>query len=234
MLAGEPAVAVSLLRADDKALETMGERDMRSTLTGLLAHALEAIGEDEEGLRFAELARELVGRGGHGRAGRLADGRGEDPVPDRRRRDGASPRRRGARDGGGSDLLDLQGNAAADAALVYARLGLESESRAQLGSARELFMQKENIAAIALVEGRLVLGRPGFLTGLRRRTCRRAARGAALQIWKGSRLVEDAGPVVVGGHERHLEPQRRGVVLAGRLGHPAVRRQLGAALEGSS
>jgi ATP/maltotriose-dependent transcriptional regulator MalT len=155
MLAGEPAVAVSLLRADDKALEAMGERHMRPVLTGLLAHALEAIGEDEEGLRFAELARELSDA--EDTDAQVVWRTAEAKILSRSG-DAATARalvEEALEMAGGSDLLDLQGNAAADAALVYARLGLESESRAQLGSARELFMQKENVAAIALIEGRL-------------------------------------------------------------------------------
>ena len=59
MLAGQPGRAAELLRADDAQLGHMGERYFRSSITGRLAHALEAMDDLDEASRFAELARDL-------------------------------------------------------------------------------------------------------------------------------------------------------------------------------
>ena len=60
MLAGKPDAAVELLLQDDAALEQMGERYYRSTVAGLLAHALYAMNDVERALAYAGAREEAV------------------------------------------------------------------------------------------------------------------------------------------------------------------------------
>src|SRR5262249_32335602 len=53
MLAGDPGAAAAILRESNEALVGMGERSFRSTIAGLLAQTLCALGEDEEAERFS-------------------------------------------------------------------------------------------------------------------------------------------------------------------------------------
>ena len=60
LLADDPAAAEALLSQDLEALEAIGERYFRSTVAGLHAHALIALGQLERAAVSVELARELA------------------------------------------------------------------------------------------------------------------------------------------------------------------------------
>ncbi len=60
MLAGEPRRAADGLRASFDTLERMGERGFLSTVAALLAHALHALGEDEEAERFSRASEDTA------------------------------------------------------------------------------------------------------------------------------------------------------------------------------
>ena len=61
MLAGDPAAAERELRRDFEILETLDERYYRSSVAGLLGHALYALGRFEEAGRHVQVAEELAG-----------------------------------------------------------------------------------------------------------------------------------------------------------------------------
>ncbi len=67
---GEPSCAAELLRADDAQLEHMGERYFRSSITGRLAHALEAMDELDEAAPLRRPGPRPLGRGRHRVPGR--------------------------------------------------------------------------------------------------------------------------------------------------------------------
>jgi tetratricopeptide (TPR) repeat protein len=60
LLADDPAEAETLLAQDLDSLEQIGERYFRSTVAGLHAHALVALGEQDRAKASAALARELA------------------------------------------------------------------------------------------------------------------------------------------------------------------------------
>src|SRR5262249_52464666 len=60
LLADDPAAAEAALARDLHDLEGIGERYFRSTVAGLHAHALIALGEHDQALVSAETARELA------------------------------------------------------------------------------------------------------------------------------------------------------------------------------
>ena len=61
MLAGDAEAAVKELSRDSKILELVDERFYRSSVAGLLGHALYAIGRYDEAARHATVAEELTG-----------------------------------------------------------------------------------------------------------------------------------------------------------------------------
>ena len=155
MLAGQPERAVELLRADDAQLGQMGERYFRSSITGRLAHALEAMDDLDEAARFADLARDLSD---------------EDDTESQviwrtalakvSARSGEADAARTLVDDAialaeTTNELDLKANAAADAALVYSQLGADEAAANQLDAARRLFTQKGNVAAIQALDRRM-------------------------------------------------------------------------------
>jgi tetratricopeptide (TPR) repeat protein len=60
MLAGNAAAAAEMLQASHEAFEQMGERGFNSTISGMLAHALEAQGLDDEADHFCRESERLA------------------------------------------------------------------------------------------------------------------------------------------------------------------------------
>lgn len=147
MLAGDPAAAAEMLRASHEAFEEMGERGFNSTISGMLAHALEAQGLDDEAGHFCReserlaaaddafshvlwrtaLAKVLVRQGDPDRAKALA-----------RETIGLLP----------SDMLTMRSYAHLDLAVVLAALGLTEEAKEAADEASSLFEQKGNLVAL--------------------------------------------------------------------------------------
>jgi hypothetical protein len=147
MLAGNAAAAADMLRASHEAFEQMGERGFNSTISGMLAHALEAQGLDDEAEHFCReskrlaaeddafsqalwrtaLAKVLVRRGDLDRAVALA-----------RESVALLP----------SDMLTMRSYANHDLAVVLAQAGRTEEARAAAAEAAGLFEQKGNLVAL--------------------------------------------------------------------------------------
>jgi tetratricopeptide (TPR) repeat protein len=155
MLAGDPERAAELLRSDDAELARMGERYFRSSVTGLLAQALEATGNVDEATKFVELARDLAD----------ADD-AESQIVWRSAlakivsRSGEAERARELVNealelANTTEMLSLRADTAADAAIVYRRIGAAAEAADQLDAARRLFTEKGNVAAIQAIERRM-------------------------------------------------------------------------------
>ena len=146
MLAGDHAAAEALLGADSRELDGMGERYFRSTVVGLLAHALEAQGRLDEADSAVDLAATLTD---------------EDDVESQMLWRTARAKVR-ARQGRGDDALalaaealalaaetddiDVQGDVHADYATVLRRLGRADEAAAHFELARDLYTRKGNVA----------------------------------------------------------------------------------------
>jgi tetratricopeptide (TPR) repeat protein len=147
MLAGNPVGAAAALRASYEELSEMGERGFLSTIAGMLAHALHALGEDDEAARFSReserlaasddafsqwlwrgaMAKVLARRGEHKRAVRLAQEALDQLVP---------------------DMLTARGDAALDLAVVLASAGRLEEAKAAALQAAERYERKGNIVAL--------------------------------------------------------------------------------------
>jgi predicted ATPase/class 3 adenylate cyclase/tetratricopeptide (TPR) repeat protein len=147
MLADNPAGAAATLGASYDELTEMGERGFLSTIAGMLAHALHALGEDDEAEQFSReserlaapddafsqwlwrsaLAKVLARRGEYTRAVELAREALELLVP---------------------DMLTARGDAAFDLAVVLAAAGRVEEARAAARQAAEQYEQKGNLVAL--------------------------------------------------------------------------------------
>jgi tetratricopeptide (TPR) repeat protein len=147
MLARNPAGAAEMLRASHEAFDEMGERGFNSTISGMLAHALEAQGMDDEAEHFCResarlaaaddsfsqvlwrtaLAKVLVGRGDFDRAEALA-----------RESIGLLP----------YDMLTMRSYAHFDLAVALAARGVTEEAKAAADAAARLFEQKGNLVSL--------------------------------------------------------------------------------------
>jgi predicted ATPase len=149
MLAGNPAAAAATLRRSDEALHQMGERSFRSTIAGLLAHALCALGEDDEAERFSRACEEaavdedvfsqVLWRSA--RAKVLAR-RGEADEAEAAAREAVAIAER-------TDLLNTQADALLDLAEVLALAGRAEEAKAAAREAAGRFERKGNLPSLA-------------------------------------------------------------------------------------
>jgi predicted ATPase/class 3 adenylate cyclase len=148
MLGGEPRAAAQALRASFDRLAEMGEQGFLSTIAGYLAHALHETGDDTEAERFSRASEQaaaaddmfsqvlwrsarakiLAKRGEGSRAGMLA--REAVQLVDR------------------TDLLDAQGNALLDLAVVLGRADQLQEARATAEEAARRFDAKGNLVSL--------------------------------------------------------------------------------------
>ncbi len=146
MLAGDPVQAEVLLAADADELERIGERYFRSTVAGLLAHAIEAQGRLDDADAAVDLAIELTD---------------EDDIESQilwrtarakvRARQGDGDEARRLADealalAADTDDIDVQGDVHADYGTVLVRLGATDDAAAQFTEARELYARKGNAA----------------------------------------------------------------------------------------
>ncbi|OGO54714.1 MAG: hypothetical protein A2V85_17670 [Chloroflexi bacterium RBG_16_72_14] len=146
MLAGDHAAAEALLDVDSRELDGMGERYFRSTVVGLLAHALEAQGRLDEADAAVDLAAALTD---------------EDDVESQMLWRTARAKVRARQDRGDdalalaaealalaaeTDDIDVQGDVHADYATVLRRLGRADEATDHFERARELYTRKGNVA----------------------------------------------------------------------------------------
>jgi predicted ATPase/class 3 adenylate cyclase len=149
MLAGDPGAAAATLRRSYETLLEMGERGFRSTIAGLLAHALCAVEEDEEAERFSR-AGESAAAGDDvysqvlwrsARAKVLAR-RGEVEAAEATAREAVALAER-------TDLLNTQADALLDLAEVLALADRADEARAAARGAAERFERKGNLPSLA-------------------------------------------------------------------------------------
>ena len=148
-LAGDYEAAEALLRADDRDLETMGERYFRSTIVGLLAHAIEAQARLDEADTTVDLAIELADeddiesqiqwRSARAKI-RASQGRGEEALAlaDEALAMAAE-----------TDDIDAKGDVHADYGTVLARLDRGADSLEHFRQARDLYETKGNLALAA-------------------------------------------------------------------------------------
>jgi class 3 adenylate cyclase len=155
LLAGDPAAAVRELRWGYDALEQMGERGTRSTLSAFLAQALVEQGEYREAIRFSKISEETgaaadvvtqaVWRAA--RAAALAQ-TGDVSTAEMLAEEAVSL-------ADGTDFLDLQGNALLVLATVL-RLANDSDAASPLVErARQAFERKGNLVSEAKAAGLL-------------------------------------------------------------------------------
>jgi predicted ATPase len=149
MLAGDAAAASAVLRQSDEALAEMGERSFRSTIAGLLAQTLCALGEDDEAEHFSreceraaadeDVFSQVLWRSA--RAKVLAR-RGEARAAEDAARDAVAIAER-------SDLLNTQADALLDLAEVLALGGRADDAKAAALEAAERFERKGNLPSLA-------------------------------------------------------------------------------------
>ena len=149
MLAGDPATAAATLRRSYEALAEMGERSFRSTIAGLLAHALCALGEDDEAERFSRACEDAAAPEDvfsqvlwrSARAKVLAR-RGDAEAAEAAAREAVAIAER-------TDLVNTQADALLDLAQVLALAGRADEARAAAQDAAERFERKGNVTSLA-------------------------------------------------------------------------------------
>jgi predicted ATPase/class 3 adenylate cyclase len=149
MLAGNPGAVVATLRQSYETFAEMGERSFRSTIAGLLAHALCAQGEYEEAEHFRRAGEDAAAPEDvfsqvlwrSARAKVLA------------RRGDATAAENAAREAvelaGRTDLLNTQADALLDLAEVLAVAGRVDEARTAALDAADRFERKGNLTSLA-------------------------------------------------------------------------------------
>jgi predicted ATPase/class 3 adenylate cyclase len=148
MLAGDPAAAAATLRRSYESLSGMGERSFRSTIAGLLAHALCELGEDDEADQFSRACEDAAAEEDvfsqvlwrSARAKVLAR-RGEADAAEAAAREAVAIAER-------TDLLNTQADALLDLAEVLARAGRSEEARAAALDAAARFELKGNLPSL--------------------------------------------------------------------------------------
>ena len=131
----------------------MGERSFRSTIAGLLAQALCALGEDDETDRFSRVCEETAAEEDvfsqvlwrSARAKVLAR-RGEGDAAEAAAREAVAIAER-------TDLLNTQADALLDLAEVLALSGRTDEAKAAAREAAERFERKGNLPSLARARG---------------------------------------------------------------------------------
>jgi predicted ATPase/class 3 adenylate cyclase len=148
LLAGDAAAAAAVLRQSDEALAEMGERSFRSTIAGLLAQTLCALGDDKEAEHFSrecaqaaaaeDVLSQVLWRSA--RAKVLAR-RGEAEAAEEAARAAVAIAER-------SDLLNTQADALLDLAEVLGLAGRPDEARAAALEAAARFERKGNLPSL--------------------------------------------------------------------------------------
>jgi predicted ATPase/class 3 adenylate cyclase len=149
MLAGDPAAAAATLRQSYETLAEMGERSFRSTIAGLLAQALCALGEHDEAERFSRACEDAAAEEDvfsqvlwrSARAKVLAQ-RGEAEAAEAAAQEAVAIAER-------TDLLNTQADAVLDLAEVLSLAGRADEARTAARDAAERFEHKGNVTSLA-------------------------------------------------------------------------------------
>lgn len=155
MLANNPVAAAETLLASYDDLEKMGERGFLSTIAGMLAHALQAQGADDEADRYSRESERLAASDDlfsqmfwrTARAKVLARRGKTDRAVDLAQE--------AVRMGMPTDCLIPLADATLDLAVVLRAAGREAEARAAATEAARLYEQKKNL--VALDNARLLL-----------------------------------------------------------------------------
>ena len=155
MLAGDLAAAERELRADDAALEALGERYFRSTVVAMLAVVLAQQDRPDEAAPLAVLAEELADEDDvlsqvlwRTARARLLAGRGETGAA-------IEEAERAVAMATDSADIDLLGDAQAELGEVLRRAGRPDEAGPPLREALALFERKENVVSAERVRARL-------------------------------------------------------------------------------
>jgi ATP/maltotriose-dependent transcriptional regulator MalT len=149
MLAGDPAAAATTLRRSHETLLEMGERSFRSTIAGLLAQALAALGEDDEAESFSRACEQAAAPEDvfsqvlwrSARAKVLAR-RGETDAAEAAAREAVAIAER-------TDLFNTQADALLDLAEVLSAAGRADEARAAAEEAATRYERKGNRPSLA-------------------------------------------------------------------------------------
>jgi predicted ATPase/class 3 adenylate cyclase len=149
MLAGDPAAAAATLRRSHETLLEMGERSFRSTIAGLLAQALCALGEDDEAESFSRACEQAAAPEDvfsqvlwrSARAKVLAR-RGETDAAEAAAREAVAIAER-------TDLLNTQADALLDLAEVLSAAGRADQARAAAVEAATRYERKGNRPSLA-------------------------------------------------------------------------------------
>ncbi|HET7555545.1 MAG TPA: NB-ARC domain-containing protein, partial [Gaiellaceae bacterium] len=152
MLGGDPAAAAATLRESYETLSGMGEHSFRSTIAGLLAHALCEVGEDDEADQFSRACEEVAADEDvfsqvlwrSARAKVLAR-RGEAGEAGAAAREAVAIAER-------TDLLNTQADALLGLAEVLALAGRDDEAGAAARAAAERYERKGNLVSLARVQ----------------------------------------------------------------------------------
>jgi ATP/maltotriose-dependent transcriptional regulator MalT len=151
LLGGDARAAARELRYACATLEAMGERGVRSTLSGFLADVLCGLGEDEEAARLVSFTEEAAGPA--------------DVVPQvlwrrvrarllARKEDGGRGlelAREAVERAAETDYLDFRGDTLRCRAEVLAATGREQEAAAALEEARQAYERKGNTVSARMV-----------------------------------------------------------------------------------
>jgi ATP/maltotriose-dependent transcriptional regulator MalT len=148
VLAGETVEALRIMRESYATLEQMGERSYLSSAAALLAHALCAEGELDEGERYTRVSEDAAARDDvfsqvlwRAARAKIRGRRGQSPEAEALAREAVARVEK-------TDLLNTHGDTLVDLAEVIALAGRNDEATAVLGQAAELFERKGNVTAL--------------------------------------------------------------------------------------
>jgi predicted ATPase/class 3 adenylate cyclase len=148
VLAGETVEALRIMRESYATLEQMGERSYLSSAAALLAHALCAQGELDEGERYTRVSEDAAARDDvfsqvlwRAARAKIRGRRGQSPEAEALAREAVARVEK-------TDLLNTHGDTLVDLAEVIALAGRNDEATAVLGQAAELFERKGNVTAL--------------------------------------------------------------------------------------
>jgi tetratricopeptide (TPR) repeat protein len=152
MMAGDPEAAERELRHGYDALEEIGERELRSTNAGALAHALYEQRRDDEALELSQISEDLAAADDVWSQSLWRAARAK--VLARRDRDPLAEELavEAVRLAATTDFLSGHGSALLDLAEVLAALGRPDEAAARIEEALALFEAKEDAASITRAE----------------------------------------------------------------------------------
>jgi ATP/maltotriose-dependent transcriptional regulator MalT len=160
MLSGDPAAAERDLRRDHDALAAIGETYYRSSLAGLLAHALWALERYDEADRYANIAEELADPDDVDSQLIWQTVRAKLLARVGRSTEGLAIARAAVASAAATDDIDRQADTLRDLAEVHALAGDEQSEGPALKQALELYERKGNEAQASRIRVRLAEASP--------------------------------------------------------------------------